>query len=276
MARTNGSQADPLRDASRGVRLQKALAEAGVGSRRRCEELIESGAVAVNDRVVDTLPAWVDPQRDRLTVDGAPVRGAERRVYVMLNKPRRTVTSLDDPEGRRDIADLVDHPASARLFPVGRLDYDTTGLLLLTNDGELANRLTHPRYGVDKTYRAVVKGCLDDDALATLRRGVYLARRRQGRTVGAERAAPADVRLVRRERDRTILDITLTEGRNRQVRRMLAHLDRPVRKLKRIRMGPLNLKGLRTGEWRELTRDELRELRRVAGRAAAGAKRNSA
>ncbi|TVQ76219.1 MAG: rRNA pseudouridine synthase [Phycisphaeraceae bacterium] len=254
-----------LRDAASGIRLQKAMADAGVGSRRRCEELIESGKVSVNGRIVRTLPAWVDPERDEIAVGGEPVGKVERHVYVMLYKPRHTVSTLHDPDERRTVAELVQHPSGARLYPVGRLDYDTMGLVLLTNDGEMANRLTHPRYEVHKTYRAIVKGSIEDEEIRQLERGIYLAVRREGKTVGGERTGGAHLRVVRRERERTILDITLTEGRNRQVRRMLAHVGHRVRKLTRIHMGPLTLKGLRLGEWRELTSREIQELRKATG-----------
>ena len=258
---------DPLRDASRGVRLQKALAEAGVGSRRRCEDLIEQGAVEVNGRVVTDLPAWVDPAQDRIAVNGRPIRGPERHVYVMLHKPRRTVTTMDDPGGRRTVAEMVQHPSGARLAPVGRLDYDTGGLLLMTNDGTLTNLLTHPKYGVEKVYRVTLKGSLDAEAVERLGAGVYLADRRDGATVGAARTAPVRLKIVRRDRDRTVLDVTLKEGRNRQIRRMFADVGFPVRKLLRTQLGPLRLKGLAVGEWRELTRTELGEVRRAAAAA---------
>ncbi len=243
------------------VRLHKLLAEAGVASRRAAEQLILEGAVKVNGRVVDTLPAWANPATDRVTVRGRVVEPRERRIYVMLNKPRHTLSTVTDPEGRRTVTDIVEHPSGARLYPVGRLDYDTTGLLLLTNDGELANRLTHPRFGVHKTYRAVIKGQLSDEEAEQLQRGVHLALRREGRTEGAERATAVRLRVIRREAERTVLDITLNEGRNRQVRRMLAHVGHRVKKLQRIEMGPLRLKGVRLGEWRELTAGEVRALR---------------
>ncbi|MEQ9616509.1 MAG: pseudouridine synthase [Phycisphaerales bacterium] len=250
----------------KGERLQKVLAAAGVGSRRACEELIESGEVSVNGRQITELPAFVDPDNDEIKVRGRRIRGEQRHVYVMLYKPRHTVTTLEDPDGRRTVADIVKHPSVDRLFPVGRLDYDTMGLLLLTNDGELANRLTHPRYGITKTYRAVVKGSLDDKAIEDLERGIFLAHRKEGKTEGARKSMPVGIRLVRRDRDRTILDLTLREGRNREVRRLMAKAGCPVRKLTRIEMGPLKLKGLRLGEWRELSRVELATLRRSAQR----------
>lgn len=247
------------------VRLQKVLAAAGVGSRRHCEELIESGVVKVNGKRVDTLPVLVDPDTDRITVKGKRIDTAERRLYVMLYKPKSTVCTMSDPDGRRTVADLVKHPAASRLFPVGRLDYDTTGLLLLTNDGPLANRLTHPRYEIHKTYRAIVKGRIEDDAVKDLEKGIFLALRKEGKTVGARRTGGASLRIAKRDPDRTILDVTLTEGRNREVRRMLAHFGHHVKKLTRIQLGPLKLKGLAVGEWRELSTAEVRALKRAAG-----------
>ncbi|HZW09810.1 MAG TPA: pseudouridine synthase [Phycisphaerales bacterium] len=258
------------------VRLQRFLADAGVASRRASELLIEEGRVKVNGKTVHDLPAFVRPGEDRVQVDGQPIAGSERHVYVMLNKPGRTLSTVEDEPGaaRRTVLDLVEHPSGVRLYPVGRLDYDTRGLVLLTNDGELANRLTHPRFGVEKTYHAVVKGYLEEDALARLEKGIYLAERREGRTVGATRAAHVGLKLIKRDRDRTVLELTLKEGRNRQVRRMLAAVGSPVKKLERVAMGPLQLKGLAVGEWRELTRVELQALRRAvdkAGKAAGSA-----
>lgn len=250
-----------LTDPTRGERIQKVLSAAGIASRRACEELIEAGEVRVNGRIVRELPAFIDPQHDRITVSGEPIVLRQRLVYVLLYKPRNTVTTMSDDAGRRSVADLVSHPSGIRLYPVGRLDFDTMGLLLMTNDGELANRLTHPRYGISKTYRAIVKGQLEEEAVAALERGVYLADRRSGQTRGGVRTGEVAIRLVRRERERTILDITLREGRNREVRRILAAAGCPVKKLVRTEMGPLKLKGLRLGEWRELTSAEVRSLR---------------
>ncbi|MFG0298341.1 MAG: pseudouridine synthase [Phycisphaerales bacterium JB047] len=255
-----------LTDASRGKRLQRVLADAGVGSRRACEAMIENGDVSVNGQLVTTLPAWVDPEEDRIVVAGKVVAQPDRKLYIMLNKPPRTLSTAKDEPGadRRTVTELVDHPAAPRLFPVGRLDYDTVGLILLTNDGELANRLTHPRYGVPKTYRVVVKGSLDEEAIKELERGIYLAQRKAGHTQGAARTAHVEIALVARERDKTTVELTLREGRNRQVRRMLAAVGYPVKKLERVGMGPVKLKGLARGQWRELTRDEIRALKRSA------------
>ncbi len=242
------------------------MADAGVGSRRACEALIESGDVTVNGRLVTALPAWVDPEEDRIVVAGKPISQPDRKLYIMLNKPPRTLSTAKDEPGsdRRTVTELVDHPAAPRLFPIGRLDYDTVGLILLTNDGELANRLTHPRYGVPKTYRVVVKGSLDEEAIKELERGIFLAQRKAGQTVGGSRTAHVEIALVAREREKTIVELTLREGRNRQVRRMLAAVGYPVKKLERVGMGPVKLKGLARGQWRELTRDEIRLLKRAA------------
>lgn len=274
---------DSLKDSSRGERLHKYLADIGVASRRACEAMIKQGRVRVNGRVVREMPVWVDPREDRIEVDGdvlsRPAREGERpgsgnanragakgarHVYVMLNKPRHTVCTASDPDGRRTVLDLVNHPSGARLYPVGRLDYDTMGLLILTNDGELANKITHPRHGIHKTYRAVVKGSLSDADVAELERGIYLAERKEGKTTGAARTASVKIDIVGRETSRTVLDITLPEGRNRQVRRMLAKVGCPVKKLMRIRLGPLSLKGVSLGKWRELTMTEIGMLRSAA------------
>lgn len=252
-------------DASRGERLQRVLADAGVGSRRACEDLIKAGEVEVNGVLVTELPAWVDPEEDRIVVEGRPIPRPERKLYVLLNKPVRTLSTAKDEPGadRRTVTELVDHPGASRLFPVGRLDYDTVGLILLTNDGELANRLTHPRYGVPKTYKVQVKGVLGEDAVGELEEGIYLAERKAGKTVGGARTARVEIKVLSQSREGTTLEMTLREGRNRQVRRMLAAVGYPVRKLERIGMGPIRLKGVARGAWRELTRDEVWALRRA-------------
>lgn len=259
---------DRYDDKSRGPRLQRILADAGVAARRVCEQLILDGEVEVNGRLVATLPAFADPEIDRITVGGRPIKRKNRKVYVMLNKPTNTVTTTaDEPDlDRRTVADLVDHPLAERLFPVGRLDYDTTGLILMTNDGDLANKLTHPKFGVVKTYHAVVKGRLSDDDAKQIAEGIYLAERKAGKTDGASRTARVEVQVFKRDRDRTILELRLREGRNRQVRRMLAAVGCPVKKLERVAMGPVKLKGLPRGAWRELTKGELDGLRKAITR----------
>ena len=268
MPRKNTSDAQEVRgpDSETAVRLHKFLAHAGVGSRRACEDLIAEGQVRVNGRVVDTLPAWVEPTDDSVTVRGQPIAKTERHIYVMLYKPRNTVSTVSDPDGRRTVTELVNHPSGVRLYPVGRLDYDSMGLMLMTNDGDLANAVTHPRYGIHKTYRVIVRGELTEEHIDRLQRGIFLAARESGRTVGAERVGAADIDVVRKERERTIVDITLTEGRNRQIRRLLASVGCHVKKLTRTKMGPLSLKGLAIGEWRELTKPELDALRKATRR----------
>lgn len=265
-SRRKPSKDTDLRDASRGERLQRVMADAGVGSRRACEALIEAGEVTVNGQIVTDLPVWVDPEEDRIVVQSKVLPKPERLVYVMLNKPPRTLSAAKDEPGydRRTVTELVDHPAAPRLFPVGRLDYETVGLILLTNDGELANRLTHPRYGVPKTYRVSVKGKLDQEAIQELERGIFLAQRKEGQTHGAKRTAHVEIELIAQDRDSTVMELTLREGRNRQVRRMLAAVGYPVRKLERVGMGPVKLKGVARGAWRELTRDEIKALRKSA------------
>ncbi|GJQ29247.1 MAG: pseudouridine synthase [Phycisphaerae bacterium] len=248
--------------ASRGVRLQRVLADAGVAARRVCEAMIEQGRVRVNGEVVRTLPVFVDPARDRIEADGKPVVAASRHVYVMLHKPERMlVTTADEPGmDRATIMELVDHPAAARLFPVGRLDFDSSGLVLLTNDGDLAHRLTHPRYEVPKTYHVLVRGGLDEAALGAVREKMRLAGARDGDAPHGR----LGLAVGAREPGRTILEVTLREARNRQLRDVLKHLGMPVKKLTRVALGPLRLTGLASGRWRELTREELRDLRAAA------------
>ena len=231
--------------------------EVGVGSRRHCEALIADGRVAVNGQPVVALPAWVDPSADRITVDDRPISRPRRgrMLYLMVYKPRGVICTNHDPEGRRRIIDLV--PQDAHLFCVGRLDAESNGLVLLTNDGELANQLTHPRYEVPKTYRVTVRGSVDDEAIERLQRGLFLA----DRSGGAVKTKTSSVRLLRRDRERSRLEITLREGRNREIRRMLARFGYPVKRLTRIAIGSVRLKGLASGQWRELTRAELGALR---------------
>jgi 23S rRNA pseudouridine2605 synthase len=231
-----------------GERLQKVLAQAGLGSRRACEELIAAARVTVNGEVA-TLGTRADPEVDAIEVDGARIGVREGLVHYLLNKPAGAVTTASDPQGRPTVVGLV--PAEPRVYPVGRLDADTEGLLVLTNDGELAHRLTHPSFGVDKEYLADVTGTPSRGALRRLREGVELE---DGPT------APARVSLVG---DHT-LRITIHEGRNRQVRRMCEAVGHPVRRLVRVRIGPLADRRLPPGEWRPLTQAEVRALERAA------------
>lgn len=231
------------------MRLQKYLAHAGVASRRKAEELIAAGHVRVNGAVVRELGTSVAPG-DRVEFGSRLVEVADRKRYLVLNKPAKVMTTMRDPEGRRTVAALVPR-GPGRVVPVGRLDYDTSGVLLLTDDGELAHVLTHPRYGVDKTYRAVVGGRLQGDDVRKLIEGVRLA---------DGRSDPAKVRVIRAGPAATELDITIHEGRNRQVRRMFEATDHPVLSLVRLRFGPLSLVDLKVGNWRDATEKELEAL----------------
>jgi 23S rRNA pseudouridine2605 synthase len=231
-----------------GERLQKVLAQAGLGSRRACETLIEAGRVEVNGEVA-TLGRRVDAEHDRVTVDGVTIPIRPGLVYYLLNKPAKVMTTARDPEGRPTVVDLV--PAEPRVFPVGRLDWDTEGLLLLTNDGDLAHALTHPSRGVPKTYLAEVTGVPGRGILRHLREGVDLE---DGRT------APAKARLAQTTPTGAALEIVIHEGRNRQVRRMCEAVGHPVRRLVRTRFGPLRDHRLAPGQWRPLTQAEIRAL----------------
>jgi len=249
------------------VRLQRVMADAGVGARRVCERLIEQGHVTVNGECPTRLPVFVDPHRDRIVVDGRVVARPERRVYLMVNKPAGTLVSAADEPGmdRRTVGDLIDHPSAPRLFSVGRLDLETTGLVLMTNDGDLANRLTHPKYEVSKTYQIAVKGNVDDAAAEAIKFKLRVV----GQRAAAEEGKPAprgeaQVEVVRRESDRTLIEVTLSEARNRELREVLRVLGLPVKKMTRVAIGPLRLRGLALGQWRELTRDEVQDIRRAS------------
>ena len=244
-----------------GERLQKILSTAGVASRRLSEELILQGRVSVNGKTVTELGTKADPAVDEIKVDGRRIKTEQRKRYVLLNKPRGYITTRSDPEGRPTVMDLV-KGVKEYIYPVGRLDYDSEGLLLLTNDGDLAARLTHPRHEVEKVYEARVKGVPDDRTLDRLARGVPI----EGR-----RTAPAKVRasepFVKGSGEQTIVEISIHEGRQRQVRKMFEAVGHPVVRLKRVRIGPLTDPHMPTGHWRELTPAELVNLRRDAGLA---------
>ncbi len=234
-----------------GERLQKVLARRGFGSRRACEELVTAGRVRVN-RQPARLGQRVDPERDVVEVDGVPVGVRPGLVYYLLNKPRGVVTTASDPQGRPTVTALV--PPEPRVFPVGRLDADSEGLLLLTNDGELAHRLAHPRYGVEKVYEVDVEGVPSEEALRRLAEGVELE---DGRT------APAGVRRLGAAK----LELTLHEGRKHQVKRMCEAVGHPVRRLHRSRYAGLTVDDVPSGRWRALARDEVEALRRNVGLA---------
>ena len=244
------------------IRLQKVLSQAGVASRRAAETLIAAGRVTVNGKTIVEMGVRADPLLDDIRVDGRRIRQAAPHRYFLLYKPVGYVTTRRDPQGRRTVIDLLEG-AAEYVYPVGRLDYDSEGLLLLTNDGDLAARLTHPRHGVERTYEARVAGLPDPSDLDRLRRGIPL---------DGHRTRPAVVSLLNAASARTrgrepegVVRLTIQEGRNRQVRRMLEAVGHPVRSLKRTRFGPISDRQLKPGQWRELTADELKRLRRVAG-----------
>ena len=236
-------------------RLHKFLARAGVCSRRRAEDLIRAGRVSVDGRPVTELGTRIDPAQARVRVDGEPVTLPERTLTLMLHKPEGYVTSAADPQGRRRVLDLL-AGLPTRVFPVGRLDYDASGLLLLTNDGNLAHRLMHPRFKVAKTYRVTVAGELTPEAAHRLETGVVL----DGRPT-----APARVRHLKTVPDHSVLELTIHEGRYHQVKRMCQEVGHPVLKLKRVAYGPLKLGRLPRGAFRELTPEELQALLAPAG-----------
>jgi len=236
------------------MRLQKFLARAGVASRRGSEDLMTAGRVRVNGEIVTSLGSKVDPLTDIVLVDDSEIRLSEGPVYLALNKPSGVVTTMSDPEGRPTVASLVPAEEFPGLFPVGRLDFETTGLLLFTTDGELAHRLLHPRWKVPKTYVAVVDGHPGQIARKRLATGVELD---DGLT------APAQVRVLERRPETALVEIVISEGRKRQVRRMFSAVHHPVRELHRIRFGPVELGMLREGAWRHLEDSEVAALRQA-------------
>ncbi|MBX6768524.1 MAG: rRNA pseudouridine synthase [Actinomadura rubrobrunea] len=239
---------------NQGVRLQKVLADAGIGSRRHCEQLIGEGRVTVNGEKVFRFGERVDPERDVIHVDGRRVETRSEMRYYAVNKPRGVVSTMSDEKGRKSLADFVDVPE--RLFHVGRLDTDTEGLILLTNDGELAHRLMHPSYGVPKTYLAEIHGPIPRDLGRRLRAGVTLE----------DGFAKADrFRVYDQVGRRVLVEITLHEGRKHIVRRMLKHVGFPVQQLARIQFGPIRLGQLRPGTVRALTVVEIGELYKAVG-----------
>jgi pseudouridine synthase len=237
------------------MRLHKYMAQCGVASRRKCEEMIAGGRVTVNGAAVATMGITVAPG-DIVRVDGAVIEPAERLHYILYHKPMFEMCTASDPEGRATVMDrFADSPA--RLFSVGRLDFDSEGLLLLTNDGELANRLMHPSFEIRKTYFSRIDGGISDDAVEKLRNGVLL---------DGSKTARAGVRVLRAAENQTELLITIHEGRNRQVRRMLVAVGHEVRYLRRVRFGPLSLSALERGQWRELTEDEVEGLKQLGAK----------
>ena len=243
-----------------GERLQKILSAAGVASRRLSEELIAQGRVSVNGKTVTELGTKADPSVDEIKVDGRRIKTEQKRRYILLNKPRGYITTRSDPQGRPTVMDLM-KGVREYVYPVGRLDYDSEGLLILTNDGDLAARLTHPRHEVDKVYEARVKGVPDEHALDRLARGV---------TIDGRRTAPAKVRasepFAKGSGEQTIVEMSIHEGRQRQVRQMFDAVGHPVVRLKRVRIGPIEDPDIPPGHWRELTPQEVAKLQRAGSR----------
>ena len=234
------------------VRLQKFMAECGVASRRKCEEIIESGKVKVNGHPAK-LGDKVNPKRDIVTVRGKRLNKVDRMYYIALNKPRGYVTTVSDELGRKTVMDHVD--VDARIYPVGRLDKDSEGLLILTNDGSFANALTHPKHNYAKVYRVTVRPSVNDEILQKLRTGIE---------IDGRKTAPCDVSVITEEEGRVVLEFILREGRNRQIRKMCEAVDLEVARLKRISIGPVKLGMLKAGESRRLTDNEVKKLLRSA------------
>jgi 23S rRNA pseudouridine2605 synthase len=234
-------------------RLQKILASAGVDSRRKCEELILAHAVTVNGEIVNELPAFADPDKDDIRVNGQRIKQPEK-LYFLLNKPKNVICTNSDPQRRQKAIDLID--CHERLVCVGRLDVDTTGAIILTNDSELVNRLTHPKYELPKTYQVVIRGRMEGIDVEKLKKGVWLS---EGKTGGAA------VKIVHRSHSETTLQISIRQGLNRQIRRVFAQLGYKVKALKRTQIGDIVLKGIGVGKYKILTKAQIAYLKRATG-----------
>ncbi len=234
------------------MRLQKYLAMCGVASRRKAEEYIQSGKIMVNDEVITEMGYVVDPDADIVSYNGKPVSQNEELVYILLNKPKGYITTLSDEFNRKKVTDLIDVPQ--RIFPVGRLDCNTTGLLILTNDGDLTYRLTHPRFKVEKVYVSRITGRPIPDKIKAFETGL---------SIEDYVTSPAKFQIIRHDGKNTIAEITIREGRNRQIRKMCDAIGHPVIDLKRVAMGKLELDQLSLGEWRYLTTDEIKYLKKL-------------
>jgi len=235
-----------------GIRLHKYLADAGVASRRKSEELIAEGRVEV-DGVVVTTPGTMISGFETVKVDGREVKPTQKKVYILLNKPVGYISSVKDQFSRKTVLDLVDE-VKERIYPVGRLDYDTSGLILLTNDGDLANKLTHPKHEINKTYIVETDVNFTEEDAGKLRRGIK---------VEDYTTAPANVRIIEKNKRKTVVEISIHEGKNRQVRKMFETLGHPVFKLKRIAIGPIGIGSLEEGKWRYLSKNEIEILKKI-------------
>lgn len=236
------------------IRLQKYLADAGVASRRKCEEYIANGRVEVNGQVV-TVPGTKINGSEIVKVDGKEIRQEQKKVHILLNKPVGYISTAKDQFSRKTVLDLTD-TVKERIYPVGRLDYDTSGLIILTNDGELTNMLTHPSHEIGKVYRAVIDGSLEDDDIIRLQTGV---------DIEDYTTAPAKVKVIQLSQKQSVVELTIHEGRNRQVRKMFETLGYAVLHLKRIAIGPIAIQGLEEGKWRYLSKNEADLLKKMAG-----------
>lgn len=247
-------------------RLQKVMSEFGVASRRKCEEIIAAGRVKVNGRLIIEPGCKVDKEKDVIEVDGNILKNSESKIYILLNKPVGYITSAKDQFARPTVLDLI-KGISIRVFPIGRLDYDTEGLLLLTNDGDLTYRITHPKHNIQKTYRALLRGKAGDDEIRKFEEGI---------AIEDYVTSPAKLEIVGFSKGNSIVNITIHEGKNRQVRKMCASVGHEVIKLSRIRIGKIGLGTLKTGEWRFLTDSEIKYLKALGGNIYASNKKDKA
>lgn len=234
-------------------RLQKVLAHAGVASRRQSEKMIKAGRVKVNGEVITELGTKVNDD-DIIAVDGKSIE-SEKKVYILLHKPPRTISSVSDPQGRLTVVDWIGRAVKERIYPVGRLDYDTTGALLLTNDGQLTNELLHPRFEFPKIYRATIKGRLTLDQVSRLEEGLM---------IDGWRTSPAKVSILEENVDQSVVDLTIHEGRKHQVKKMMMAVNHPVKRLHRTHFGPLTVTDLDVGQWRYLSLEEIKALKNNA------------
>jgi 23S rRNA pseudouridine2605 synthase len=232
-------------------RLQKILSASGVASRRKCEEMILEGLVSVNGKVIDTIPAFADPDKDTIIAAGKRIK-AQPKIYFLLNKPKGVICTNSDPQGRTKAIDLI--LTRHRIFCVGRLDVDTPGLIILTNDNDLANRLTHPKYGLAKTYMAEVKGRIEGEHVEKLNKGIWLSEGKSSHTA---------VRILKRGHQSSLIEVSITERLNREVRRMLSRVGLPVKSLRRTSIGKISDRGLGTGQFRLLTHAEVNYLKKA-------------
>lgn len=235
------------------MRLQKYMAQCGVSSRRKAEIMIAEGRVKVNGKIVNEMGITIDNKKDIVKVNNKTIREERRKIYIMLNKPIGYVTTLKDEKGRRIITDLIEG-VNERIFPVGRLDADTTGIILLTNDGDVAYKITHPSNEISKKYIAIVEGVPNRLELERFRNGLIIDRKKTSK---------ASIKISKRYEDESILEIIINEGRNRQVKKMCEKINHPVKKLKRVSIGELEIGGIDVGNWRYLDEEEINYLKRI-------------